>query len=150
MRDLAPVVARLQLEDARGELMFGPGSIQDPDNSEQQIANLDQGGLGLPDRDYYTNDDAKSKENPRALRAARAEDVRLLGDSPEMAQEQCRAVMRMETALAKASQTDTERRDPYKLKHKMSSAGAGKAGASTSTGMLTGRHSSRPPFRLST
>ena len=38
------------------------GSTQDPDNSEQQIAELDQGGLGLPDRDYYTKEDAKSKE----------------------------------------------------------------------------------------
>ena len=118
-RDLAQVVARLQLEDVHGELMFGPGSIQDPDNSEQQIANLDQGGLGLPDRDYYTKDDAKSKE----IRDRYVQHVQkmfsLLGDPPEAARTHADTIMRMETALANASQTRTERRDPYKLKHKM-------------------------------
>src|SRR5438270_13657144 len=58
--ELAPMVARLQL-DLGGAVLFASGSRQDPDNSEQQIAGLDQGGLGLPDRDYYTKDDAKSK-----------------------------------------------------------------------------------------
>ena len=118
-RDLAQVVARLQLEDVHGELMFGPGSAQDPDNSEQQIANLDQGGLGLPDRDYYTKDDAKSKE----IRDRYVQHVQkmfsLLGDPPEAARTHADTIMRMETVLANASQTRTERRDPYKLKHKM-------------------------------
>jgi putative endopeptidase len=125
-RDLAQVVARLQLEDASGELMFGPGSAQDPDNSEQQIANLDQGGLGLPDRDYYTKDDAKSKE----IRERYVQHVQkmfsLLGDPPEAARAHADTIMRMETALANASQTRTERRDPYKLKHKMSPAELGR------------------------
>ncbi len=125
-RDLAQVVARLQLEDASGELMFGPGSAQDPDNSEQQIANLDQGGLGLPDRDYYTKDDAKSKE----IRDRYVQHVQkmfsLLGDPPEAARAHADTIMRMETALANASQTRTERRDPYKLKHKMSPAELGR------------------------
>ena len=44
------------------DTLFGAGSAQDPDNSEQEIADLDQGGLGLPDRDYYTKEDDKSKE----------------------------------------------------------------------------------------
>jgi len=118
-RDLAQVVARLQLEDVHGALMFGPGSVQDPDNSEQQIANLDQGGLGLPDRDYYTKDDAKSKE----IRDRYVQHVQkmfsLLGDPPEAARTHADMIMRMETVLANASQTRTERRDPYKLKHKM-------------------------------
>jgi endothelin-converting enzyme/putative endopeptidase len=118
-RDLAQVVARLQLEDARGDLMFGPGSVQDPDNSEQQIANLDQGGLGLPDRDYYTKDDAKSKE----IRDRYLQHVQkmfgLLGDTPELARSHADTIMGLEAALANASQTRTERRDPYKLKHKM-------------------------------
>jgi endothelin-converting enzyme/putative endopeptidase len=122
MHEMAPVVARLQLEDVRSEVMFGPGSIQDPDNSDQQIAALDQGGLGLPDRDYYTNDDAKSKEN----RARYVEYVQkmfgMLGDSPAAAKANAEVVMRIEMALAKASQTRTERRDPYKLMHKMSRA----------------------------
>ena len=121
-RDLAQVVASLQLEDVSGELMFGPGSAQDPDNSEQQIANLDQGGLGLPDRDYYTKDDAKSKEIRDRYVLHVQKMFSLLGDTPEAARSQADTIMRMETALANASQTRTERRDPYKLKHKMAPA----------------------------
>jgi putative endopeptidase len=121
-RDLAQVVARLQLEDVSGELMFGPGSTQDPDNSEQQIANLDQGGLGLPDRDYYIKDDAKSKEIRDRYLLHVQKMLSLLGDAPEAARSQADTIMRMETALANASQTRTERRDPYKLKHKMAPA----------------------------
>jgi endothelin-converting enzyme/putative endopeptidase len=121
-RDLAPVVGRLQLEDERNEMLFGVGSTQDPDNSEQQIADLDQGGLGLPDRDYYTKDDAKSKE----IREHYVQHVQkmfvLLGNSSQAAKANAEAVMRMETALARASQTRTERRDPYKLVHKMTPA----------------------------
>jgi putative endopeptidase len=118
-RDLAPVVGRLQLEDERGEILFGVGSAQDPDNSEQQIANIDQAGLGLPDRDYYTKDDAKSKE----IREHYVQHVEkmfvLLGDSAAAAKGNAATILRLETALAKASQTRTERRDPYKLFHKM-------------------------------
>jgi putative endopeptidase len=120
--DLAPVVGRLQLEDERNEMLFGVGSTQDPDNSEQQIADLDQGGLGLPDRDYYTKDDAKSKE----IREHYVQHVQkmfvLLGNSSQAAKANAEAIMRMETALARASQTRTERRDPYKLVHKMTPA----------------------------
>ncbi len=122
VHDLAPLAARMQMEDVRGELLFGSGSIQDPDNSEMQIANVDQGGLGLPDRDYYTRDDAKSQENRERYVLHMQKVFSLLGDSPEVAKKNADAVMRMEMALAKASQTVTERRDPYKLKHKMTPA----------------------------
>ena len=119
MRELAPVLANLQLEDFRGELMFGPGSIQDPDNAEMQIANVDQGGLGLPDRDYYTKDDAKSQEIRQRYLQYVQNIFELLGDSAAVAKANAETVMRMEMTLAKASQTRTERRDPYKLMHKM-------------------------------
>ena len=120
MRELAPVLANLQLEDFRGELMFGPGSIQDPDNAEMQIANVDQGGLGLPDRDYYTKDDAKSQEIRQRYLQYVQNIFELLGDSAAVAKANAETVMRMEMTLAKSSQTRTERRDPYKLMHKMS------------------------------
>jgi putative endopeptidase len=120
--DLPAVIGRLQLAVERSPILFGVGSIQDPDNSEQEIANLDQGGLGLPDRDYYTKEDAKSKE----IRERYVQHVQkifvLLGDSSAMAQKRADAVMRTETALAKASQTRVERRDPHKLVHKMTVA----------------------------
>ena len=117
-RDLAPLVARLQLDFGRG-IIFGGGSTQDPDDSEQQIAELDQGGLGLPDRDYYTKDDAKSKEIRERYVQHVQKIFELLGDAPEKAKANADTVVRMETALANASLTRVERRDPYKLKHKM-------------------------------
>ena len=120
MSELAPVVATWQLEDFRGEVMFGPGSIQDPDNAEMQIADVDQGGLGLPDRDYYTKDDAKSQEIRQRYQQYVQNLFELLGDSPAAAKINAETVMRIELNLAKASQTRTERRDPYKLMHKMS------------------------------
>jgi len=120
--DLATVVAHLQFEDLGGEILFAPGSLQDPDNSDQQIAAIDQGGLGLPDRDYYTKDDAKSKENRERYVQHVEKIFALLGDSAAQAKANAETVMRIEMALAKASQTRTERRDPYKIVHKMSPA----------------------------
>jgi putative endopeptidase len=57
-------------------VLFRFESIQDYRDASQVIANTDQGGLGLPDRDYYTKTDAKSVELRKGLRSARAENVR--------------------------------------------------------------------------
>ncbi|MGA2050627.1 MAG: M13 family metallopeptidase [Terracidiphilus sp.] len=117
-RDVAPLAAHVTLPFGQ-TLLFGAGSAQDPDNSEQEIADLDQGGLGLPDRDYYTKEDSKSKEiRERYLQHAQAI-FQLLGDTPEAAKKNADTVMRMETALAKASWTRVEQRNPYNLKNKM-------------------------------
>jgi len=115
--DLAPLVARLQLN--LGGVLFGSGSRQDPDNSEQQIAGLSQGGLGLPDRDYYTKDDPKSKETREHYLLHVAKIFELSGDSPDVASKNAETVMRIETALATASMTRVESRDPYKRKNKI-------------------------------
>jgi endothelin-converting enzyme/putative endopeptidase len=116
--ELAPLVAHLQL-DLGGAVLFGSSSRQDPDNSEQQIAGLNQGGLGLPDRDYYTKDDAKSKETRERYLEHVQKIFELLGDKPEVAQQGAATVMRIETALAMASMTRVELRDPYKRKNKI-------------------------------
>ncbi|MFZ0394415.1 MAG: M13 family metallopeptidase [Terracidiphilus sp.] len=122
VRDIAPLVAKVTLPFGQ-TLLFGAGSTQDPDNSEAQIADLTQGGLGLPDRDYYTNDSAKSKEI-REKYVQHLENVfELLGDAPNAAQKNAQTVMRMETALAKASWTRVEERNPYNLKDKVDMAG---------------------------
>ncbi len=117
VHDLAPVVARLHL--AGDALLFDSGSQQDPDNSDAMIVAVDQGGLGLPDRDYYTKNDPKSKE----IRARYLQHVQtmfeLVGDSPATAKKEADTVMRIETSLANASLTRVDRRDPYKVKHKM-------------------------------
>src|SRR5437762_5368797 len=119
-RDLAPLLARLQLATQGSGMLFGGGSTQDPDNSEQQIAGLDQGGLGLPDRDYYTTDDAKSKEIREKYVQHVQKVFKLLADTPDAAKKNAGIVMQMEAALAQSSLTRVERRDPYKLKNKMS------------------------------
>lgn len=117
-REMAPLIARLQL-DLGGSVLFAGGSRQDPDNSDQQIASLDQGGIGLPDRDYYTADAAKSKEIRERYLQHVQKVFELLGDQPEMAKQNAATVMRIETALAAASMTRVERRDPYKRKNKI-------------------------------
>lgn len=117
-RDLGPLVANLQL-NSTGSIIFAGGSRQDPDNSEQQIAGIDQGGLGLPDRDYYTKDDPKSREIREHYLLHVQKIFELLGDTPEAAKANADTVMRMETALANASMTRVERRDPYKRKNKI-------------------------------
>lgn len=120
VHELAPLVARLQMTTGGyRSILFRGGSDQDPDDSEQVIASLDQGGLGLPDRDYYTKEDAKSKETREKYVQHVQKVFELLGDSEETAKKNAETLMRMETALAKASMTRVERRDPYKLKNKM-------------------------------
>ena len=118
VRDIAPLTAHVTLPFGQ-TLLFGAGSAQDPDNSEQVIADLDQGGLGLPDRSYYNKEDDKSKEiRARYLRHVQAV-FQLLGDTTDAAKKNADTVMRMETALASASWTRVERRNPYNLKNKM-------------------------------
>ena len=75
-------------------LLFAGGSDQDPDNSEQVIASLDQGGLGLPNRDYYTKDDAKSKETRERYVAHIQKMFELLGDNIETAKANAQVVIR--------------------------------------------------------
>ena len=118
-KEIAPLVARLTLPFARTAL-FSASSVQDPDNSEQEIADVDQGGLGLPDRDYYTKTDAKSKEiRDRYLQHVQ-KIFELLGDTPGEARKNAGTILRIETKLAEAQWTRVERRNPYNLKHKMS------------------------------
>ncbi|HET7784780.1 MAG TPA: M13 family metallopeptidase, partial [Myxococcales bacterium] len=101
-------------------LMFGFGSDQDFGDATQVIAFLDAGGLGLPDRDYYLKDDARSKEIRDKYALHVQQMLRLSGERDPGAG--ARAVLKMETALARASLTRVERRDPYKLYHKLSRA----------------------------
>jgi putative endopeptidase len=120
-KEIAPLAAQLQEVYGRS-VLFGAGSTQDPDNSEQVIAEIDQGGLGLPDRDYYTKEDAKSKETRERYLQHVQRIFELMGENAEAAKKDAGTVMRLETAMAKASMTRVDRRDPYKMKHKMKPA----------------------------
>jgi putative endopeptidase len=122
VQEMPQLIAQLHLVYGRS-VLFSAGSTQDPDNSEQVIAELDQGGLGLPDRDYYTKTDDKSKQTRERYLQHVQKIFELAGDRPETAKQNADTVMRMETALANASLTRVERRDPYKLKNKMAPSG---------------------------
>ncbi len=103
-------------------VLFRFDSTQDFRDASQVIANADQGGLGLPDRDYYTKTDPKSVELRKAYLAHVQKMFELLGDKSETAATEAETVMRIETELAKGSMTRVERRDPKALDHKMTSA----------------------------
>jgi len=117
VHQIAPLAAKLHL--AGDSLLFGSGSQQDPDNSDAMIVAIAQGGLGLPDRDYYTKDDAKSKEIRERYVQHVQKMFELIGDAAGNAKREAGTVMRIETSLAKASLTRVDQRDPYKITHKM-------------------------------
>ena len=120
--DLPVFLAQQHLTLYASSMLFDFGSNQDFANAASVIGYADAGGLSLPDRDYYIKTDAKSEEIRQKYVAHVAQMFQLLGDTPERADRAARAVMRIETALAQASLTRVERRDPYKLFHKMTPA----------------------------
>ena len=119
LSDVPPLLARLHEELGNDNAMFQFGSSQDYANSDQVIAFALAGGLGLPDRDYYLKTDAKSLETRARYSEHMARMFRLLGDAPATARGEAQTVMSMETALAKDSLPRVDRRDPYKMFHKM-------------------------------
>jgi endothelin-converting enzyme/putative endopeptidase len=116
--ELADVASAMSTDN----VMFRFESIQDFRDASQVVANADQGGLGLPDRDYYLKTDAKSEELRKAYVAHVQKMFELLGDAPATAASEAQTVMRIETDLAKGSLTRVERRDPKNLDHKLTSA----------------------------
>jgi putative endopeptidase len=117
--DLAALLGRLHPAYPGRGMLFGFGSTQDAKNSTETIGYVGAGGLGLPDRDYYLQTDDKSKETRERYRAHVQGMLELLGDTPERARAAAESVLRLETALAEASLTRVERRDPYKTYHRM-------------------------------
>jgi putative endopeptidase len=111
-------LARLQLLGVGALFRFS--STPDSKNSTQTIANADQGGLGLPDRDYYLKDDPKSVKLREEYVAHVQKMLELAGESPALATAGAQAVLRIETDLAKGSLDRVARRDPSQTYHKMS------------------------------
>lgn len=118
VQGLASLLARLHAFGAVAG--FSYDSDQDYRDSARVVGEIDQSGLGLPDRDYYFKDDAKSQAIRRQYVWHAARTFGLLGSDPRAAAEQAGAVMRLETALAKASLDRVSRRDPEKIYHRMS------------------------------
>jgi len=114
---IADLIAPLHLHGVNALFNFSSGP--DFKNSMLVIGQADQGGLGLPDRDYYFKDDAKSVE----LRKQYVEHVQkmleLLGEPAGKAGSDAQAVMKFETGLAKGSLELVARRDPSQTYHKL-------------------------------
>jgi putative endopeptidase len=119
--DLPALLAQLQLTGG-GEFLFDFESNPDFADSSQVIAFADAGGLGMPDRDYYTDKDAHAQELRTKYLAHLERSFILLGDTAAAAKTHAATVLRLETQLASASLTRVDRRDPYKLFHKMDRA----------------------------
>ncbi len=110
------------LQSIGTRVLFGFGSEQDDKNSQQVIGGAHQGGLGLPDRDYYTKQDDKSKMLRDEYVQHIAKMMALAGEAPDKAAADARMVLKIETQMAQASKTRVERRDPEANYHKMDPA----------------------------
>jgi putative endopeptidase len=117
---LAEEIAQQQRGGVGSVFEFGSG--QDFKDSTKVIAQLDQGGLGLPERDYYLKTDEKSVELRKQYLVHVQRIFELMGDKPDVAKAHADTVMKLETALAKGSLDNVSRRDPEKVYHKMTKA----------------------------
>jgi endothelin-converting enzyme/putative endopeptidase len=113
---LPALIADLQKDGFN--VLFSFGSTIDPKDATRQIAGLDQGGLSLPDKDYYLKDDKKSVENRDGYLAHVTKMFTLLGDAPDVAAAHAKTVMTIETTLAKGALDKVSRRDPVKTYNK--------------------------------
>jgi putative endopeptidase len=104
------------------DAVFGFGADQDFKDSTQEIAEIGQGGLGLPDRDYYTRDDDKSKELRENYVKHVTKMFQLLGDDPAKAAAEAKTVLDIETRLAGVSLAVVDLRDPDKVYHRQTVA----------------------------
>lgn len=117
LRALSMVVGRFHTGGIGGLFNFSAG--QDFKNSTQVIANASQGGLSLPDRDYYTKTDEKSLQIRGDYQKHVVKMFELLGDDADKAAANAKTVLNIETKLAEASMTRVERRDPNAVYHRM-------------------------------
>ncbi|MDQ2777438.1 MAG: M13 family metallopeptidase [Acidobacteriota bacterium] len=108
-----------RLHERQISVFFEFASMPDPKNAHMTIAGLDQGGIGLPERDFYFRTDAKSEEIRRKYVAHVARMFELAGIPRDAAAKKAATVMSIETELAKASLDVTARRDPKLLVHEM-------------------------------
>lgn len=116
-KDLAPLLARLQAQGINAGPAFGVG--QDDKNSKAIVAKLYQGGLGLPEREFYFRKDGKTREQRQAYVQHVARMFELAGDPADKAQKAAQRLLVFETKLAKVSRKLVDLRDPQANYHKM-------------------------------
>ncbi len=125
VKSLAKAVA--QFHAAGFNVLFAMSPTQDSADARNVIAGIDQGGLGLPDRDYYLKDDAQSKGLKAAYESYVAAMLTALGRKPEVAKADAAAIVALETEIAKISKDKVARRDPKGMYNKIDKAGVAKA-----------------------
>jgi putative endopeptidase len=100
-------------------VFFDEGVAQDPKNSDVWAYNMTQGGLGLPNRDYYFNTDERTAKIRAAYPAFIATIFRLMGTTDKEAETKAASIVALETSLAKSSRKLADLRDPYSNYHKI-------------------------------
>jgi putative endopeptidase len=113
--ELTPLLARLQKLEV--DAFFNVGSQQDFKDATKEIAWVDQGGLGLPEKDYYLRTGAKAAATRQQYVEHLTNLLKLLGEPAGKAAKDAQAVMALETSLAKISMGVVDRRDPAKVYH---------------------------------
>jgi putative endopeptidase len=132
-KNLAPIQPMLDEIDRTGKMglatlsgklqrlgvnaFFSYNQMQDYKDATKQIAAIDQGGLGMPEKDYYLRTGDKDKTLREQYVAHITKMLTFAGDTPQKAAVEASAILEFETTLAKASQDITERRDPAKVYH---------------------------------
>lgn len=112
-----------RLHRAGANVFFGMGAVPDFDDPDLNVAFMVQGGLGMPDRDYYVSDDEKKRELLAEYEKHVARMFELLGDDAEAAAAGARDVLEIETRLAEVSRPRTEMRDLEKLYNRIEREG---------------------------
>jgi predicted metalloendopeptidase len=115
-RQLPALLAKLHTQGLPGG--FGFYVRQDAKVSTRYLGYLGQGGTGLPDRDYYLKDDARSRDIRTKYETHIARMLELAGDSPELARVRAKVVLELETRMAQAQWTRVELRNPQKTYNK--------------------------------
>jgi putative endopeptidase len=111
-----------QSDNQTNSPFFGFTGQQDYDDASKVVAQLDQGGLSLPNRDYYINTDEKSVETLKKYRSHLQKMFVLAGEAEAQASADAGTVIELETAMAKAQMDNVKRRDPKNINNKMSLA----------------------------
>jgi len=120
MQGVLATVAKMQKWGANP--MFGFYAGQDPKNSEVVVPQIYQGGISLPDRDFYVLTDGRSMMIREEFVKHMSKMFQLYGMDAKTSDQYAKTVMRIETDLAKASMTLQDQRDPYKTYHKVTLA----------------------------
>ncbi|MFD2521506.1 M13 family metallopeptidase [Emticicia soli] len=120
IKDIQGVLTEISLQHTYGiGSLFSPYIFQDEKNSEEQALHLYQGGLGLPDRDYYFNTDSRTINIRKEYKAHLQRMFKLLGNDEATATKNMNNVYALEETLAKNSRKIEDLRDPYKNYNKM-------------------------------